>query len=60
MEIYRLIDELARGGAAVLIVTSDSEDLFAVCDRISVINDGRLGAFVPADETNPEELEAFI
>jgi ribose transport system ATP-binding protein len=60
MEIYRLIGELAEDGAAVLVVTSDSEDLFAVCDRISVINDGRLGAFVPADETNPEELEAFI
>lgn len=60
MEIYRLIGELARGDAAVLVVSSDSEDLFAVCDRISVINDGQLGAFVPADETNPQELEAFI
>lgn len=60
MEIYRLIGELAEDGAAVLVVTSDSEDLFAVCDRISVINDGRLGDFVAADETNPQELEAFI
>jgi ribose transport system ATP-binding protein len=60
MEIYRLIGELAEDDAAVLVVSSDSEDLFAVCDRISVINDGRLGAFVPADETNPQELEAFI
>ena len=60
MEIYQLIEQLAEDGAGVLIVSSDSEDLFAVCDRIAVVNDGRLGAFLTAEETNPEELEAFI
>jgi ribose transport system ATP-binding protein len=60
MEIYNLIDELAAAGAAVLVVSSDSEDLFAVCDRIAVVTDGRLSAFLTADETNPQELEAFI
>lgn len=60
MAIYKLIGELAADGAGVLVVSSDSEDLFAVCDRFSVVNDGRLGEFLVADETNPEELEAFI
>lgn len=36
-EIYRLIGRMRRDGAAVLIVTSDSEDLFAVCDRVAVL-----------------------
>jgi ribose transport system ATP-binding protein len=60
MEIYKLIEELAADGAAVLIVTSDSEDLFAVCDRIAVITDGQLSGLLEAEETNPQQLEAFI
>ncbi|MBS1889191.1 MAG: sugar ABC transporter ATP-binding protein [Actinobacteria bacterium] len=60
MEIYKLIEDLASGGAGVLVVTSDSEDLFAICNRIAVVVDGRLGAFIEAEETNPQQLEAFI
>lgn len=41
-QIYTLISELASEGAAVLIVTSDSEDIFAVCDRVHSITDGEL------------------
>jgi ribose transport system ATP-binding protein len=59
-EIYRLIGELVEQDVAVLVVTSDSEDLFAVCDRFAVVTDGRIGDFIWADETNPQELEAFI
>ncbi len=60
IEIYQLIEELAEGGAGVLVVSSDSEDLFAVCDRIAVVNGGQLSAFLTAAETNPDDLEAFI
>jgi ribose transport system ATP-binding protein len=59
-EIYRLIHELRHQDAAVLVVSSDSEDLFAVCDRIAVVDEGRLRDFISVDETNPHELEAFI
>jgi ribose transport system ATP-binding protein len=59
-EIYRLIGELRDQGAAVLVITSDSEDLFAVCDRIAVVEDGRLGDFLSVDPTHAKELEAFI
>jgi ribose transport system ATP-binding protein len=60
IEIYKLIEEIAADGAAVLVVTSDSEDLFAVCDRIAVITDGKLSGLLEAEETNPQQLEAFI
>lgn len=60
-EIYRLIRGLARHSeCAVLVVTSDSEDLFAVCDRFAVLAGGKIADFVWADETNQHELEAFI
>jgi ABC-type sugar transport system ATPase subunit len=54
--VHQLRDE----GAGVLVVTSDSEDLFAVCDRIAVVEEGRLGDFIPVDETDAHQLEAFI
>jgi ribose transport system ATP-binding protein len=59
-EIYRLIHQLCDAGAGVLVVTSDSEDLFAVCDRIAVVEDGVLGDFLSVDETDSRQLEAFI
>lgn len=59
-DIYRLIHQLCDGGAAVLVVTSDSEDLFAVCDRIAVVEEGQLGDFIPVGETDAHQLEAFI
>lgn len=58
--LYELIRGLRSEGAAVLLISSDSEDLFAVCDRIAVVQDGRLRDFTAIDEITPDALEAFI
>ncbi len=42
-DIYRLIDELAARGKAVLLVSSYMPELIGVCDRIAVMVRGRLG-----------------
>ncbi len=42
-EIYRLIDELARQGRAVLMISSYLPELLGVCDRVAVMARGRLG-----------------
>jgi ribose transport system ATP-binding protein len=59
-EIYKLIHQLCEDGAGVLVVTSDSEDLFAVCDRIATVDEGRLGDLLAVNETDSQQLEAFI
>jgi len=41
-EIYRLINELAAGGAAVLMISSELEELIGMCDRILVMSGGRI------------------
>ncbi len=41
-EIHRIILRLAREGVAVLLVTSELPELFALSDRIGVIRQGRL------------------
>ena len=47
--IHKAILQLAKGGAAVLIISQDLDELFAIADRISVIANGRLSA--------PEDVE---
>ena len=46
-QIYRLIDELACKGKAVLMVSSYLPELLGVCDRVAVMRRGVL------DETRP-------
>ena len=59
-EIYSLIRQMRDSGAGVLIVTSDDHDLFAVCDRIGVVEGGRVGQLRPVAEMNIKDLEALV
>ena len=55
-QIYRLIDELACRGKAVLMVSSYLPELLGVCDRIAVMCKGRLVRSVPVDQTNEHQI----
>ncbi|MDQ2700437.1 MAG: sugar ABC transporter ATP-binding protein [Actinomycetota bacterium] len=59
-EIYRLIRKLRNKDVAVLVISSDSEDLFSVCDRIGVVDDGTVAELVPAEQMNTQQLEALV
>lgn len=59
-EIYRLIRKLRSKDVAVLVISSDSEDLFSVCDRIGVVDDGSVAELVPAEQMNTQQLEALV
>jgi ribose transport system ATP-binding protein len=41
-EIYRIIQALADDGAAILLVSSELEELMGMCDRILVMRAGRI------------------
>jgi len=45
-EIYRVIAELAAGGAAVLMISSDLEEVLRLSDRVLVMHEGRLAGEV--------------
>ena len=55
-QIYRLIDDVARQGKAVLMVSSYLPELLGVCDRIAVMARGVLGEARPVGEWSQEEL----
>jgi ribose transport system ATP-binding protein len=41
-EIYDLIDRLAADGAAVIVISSDLEEILRISDRIAVMHEGNL------------------
>ncbi len=41
-EIYELIDRAAEQGMAVLVASSELEELLWICHRVAVLNHGRL------------------
>jgi ABC-type sugar transport system ATPase subunit len=41
-EVHRVVRELAARGTAVLAVSSDNEELVALCDRVLVMAEGRV------------------
>ena len=49
-EIYRVIEDLAAQGAAVLMISSDLEEVLRLSDRVLVMHEGRLaGELARAD-----------
>jgi ribose transport system ATP-binding protein len=55
-EIYRLIDELAAKGCAVLMVSSYLPELLGTCDRIAVMCRGRLGPARAVEDTDEHQI----
>jgi len=41
-EVHRLIRQLADQGAAVVLISSDLEEILAECDRVAVMHEGRI------------------
>lgn len=55
-EIYRVINEMAMQGKAILIVSSYLPELLGVCDRIAVMCRGVLGPARPAADITEHEI----
>lgn len=52
-EIYGVIDGLAREGMAILVASSDTDELVGLCDRVMVFRGGRVAVTLerPLDES---------
>jgi ribose transport system ATP-binding protein len=55
-EIADIIRQLADDGVAVLVGSTDIEDLIGLCDRIMVLNRGQVAGVVADDEITNERL----
>ena len=55
-EIYKLMRGLADAGAAVLMISSDMEEVIGVSDRIVVMREGRIAGFLDRPEFSEENV----
>jgi len=55
-EIYAIIDELARSGLGVVMVSSELPEILAIADRILVLAEGRLTAEFRRGEATEENI----
>ncbi|OXC73236.1 ribose transport ATP-binding protein rbsA [Caballeronia sordidicola] len=55
-EIYRVIDELAAQGAAVLLFSTDLIELQGITDRILILARGKLVRELVSKETSHQEI----
>ena len=55
-EIYRLIQDLADQGKAVIVISSELPEVLGICDRIYTICEGRITGEVPRSEADQETL----
>jgi ribose transport system ATP-binding protein len=56
--IYEALARTVEDGAAVLMTTSDAEEAAAVCDRVVVLVDGRVGAVLSDEQKQPDVISA--
>ena len=54
--IYRLLQKAADDGLAVIVISSDFEELLGICERVVVVSDGVTIADLPADRLTEEKL----
>ena len=56
VQIYRLMNELAGQGKALVFVSSYLPELLGVCDRIGVMCRGKLSELRPVDNWSEQEI----
>jgi simple sugar transport system ATP-binding protein len=54
--IRQALIDLASRGAAVVVISQDLDEVFAIADRIAVIHDGHLSEAHPAREVSREAI----
>ena len=55
-EIYELMDQLCAEGKAIIMISSDMEELLGMSDRITVLYEKQLSGNVPADHMTQEYI----
>ena len=57
-EIYSLLTELSKRGVAVIVVSSEIEEIIGTCDRVITICEGKMTGNYKVDEVDAEQILA--
>jgi ribose transport system ATP-binding protein len=59
-EIYRIIDELAHTGIAIVVISSDLPEIIGIADRVLVMREGRIAGTITGSADQPITQEAIM
>lgn len=59
-EIYKIINDLADSGKSILLISSELPEILGICDRVYVMNGGRIVGELPAKEASQEIIMKCI
>ncbi len=59
-EIYTIMKDLAEQGRGILMISSEMPELLGMCDRIYVMNEGRILGELTRDEASQERIMSMI
>jgi ribose transport system ATP-binding protein len=57
--IYQLLDELARDGIGVILITSELPEILGMTDRVVVFHEGEVTAILETKKTDQEEIMQY-
>ena len=55
-EIYSVINELTENGKTIILISSELPEILGMCDRIYVMNEGRIVGELSAEEASQENI----
>lgn len=55
-EIYRMMEDLARDGKVIIMISSDNPELVAVSDRVAIMRGRRLAAILEGEQITEENI----
>ena len=58
-EIYKLMNELAERGVAIIMISSELEEVLGMSDRIMVMHEGRSKQTMAISEATQERIMAL-
>ena len=59
-EIYCVINDLAKAGKAVIVISSEMPEIIGTCDRTYVINEGQICGELSKEEMTQENIMSCI
>lgn len=58
-EIYEIMNELARQGMGIVMISSELPELIGMCKRIYVVAEGRITGELKGDEITQESVMTY-
>lgn len=60
LDLYNLMNTLVRDGKAILLISSDINEMAGMCDRVLIMNGGKIDTVVDDESITPARLLKYV